>query len=614
MKKNNHEEKGNWLQRLITKLIVLNPPYFGYKSDYESINNFKNKLIFIEKEKNKNSSDNYIPCLFFRNPSSSNYLIYFHGNSEHIFQIEHYGLDFRSYLDMNVIMVEYPGYSIYFNNKIDSKSIFSDSEIVFNWIKNKFKVDNDQIFVCGRSLGTSTAIYLSSKVNPKALFLISAFTSIKNIGKDYNASIFLEQIFNSYRYITDIKCPILFIHGKKDSLINYTHSVELYLEINKVNKCVDMQLNENMTHNDFTLKEDIINPINTFMEKFNLKSNKTVVNISDTELKDLYKMPLSISQIIELVLFDIEKFQPKKSIELKNAIFVLKSIDNDLIFSCGNKILIYNQRNYSLDEEIILNSKNKNVQIKSLFQMNNKDIICGTNTGEIFVYGKHIEHEENNQDMLLDIEEEYNEIKHLTEKGEIYKIDKFSPDKICMLTKNFLNFYDENFNEKNSCPLQSLYTNFVQISEDQIAMLSHDHLAIFKIGENNLEEIHRYNNIETNNFKNILTATHKYIIVGCKNKICLLDYTGDKKIFEFNVEGEINYINKIHDEFLLASTREGKILHINIGKDLVIKEKKFINGQINSLFLKNFKTILFTDDNEIQIWSSPKKEENCAIF
>ena len=185
MKKNNHEEKGNWLQRLITKLIVLNPPYFGYKSDYESINNFKNKLIFIEKEKNKNSADNYIPCLFFRNPSSSNYLIYFHGNSEHIFQIEHYGLDFRSYLDMNVIMVEYPGYSIYPYQDPDSNVFFDNTIIVYDWIKDKFKAEDDQIFVCGRSLGTGSAIYLSSKRNPKALFLISAFTSLKNIGKDF---------------------------------------------------------------------------------------------------------------------------------------------------------------------------------------------------------------------------------------------------------------------------------------------------------------------------------------------------------------------------------------------------------------------------------------------
>ena len=31
------EEKGNWLQHLVTKAIILKPPYFGSKSDYEYI-------------------------------------------------------------------------------------------------------------------------------------------------------------------------------------------------------------------------------------------------------------------------------------------------------------------------------------------------------------------------------------------------------------------------------------------------------------------------------------------------------------------------------------------------------------------------------------------------
>ena len=35
------EEKGNWLQHLVTKAIILSPPYFGSKSDYESLSNFK---------------------------------------------------------------------------------------------------------------------------------------------------------------------------------------------------------------------------------------------------------------------------------------------------------------------------------------------------------------------------------------------------------------------------------------------------------------------------------------------------------------------------------------------------------------------------------------------
>ena len=50
--------------------------------------------------------------------------------------------------------------------------------------KWKFKVKDEQIFVCGRSLGTACAIFLSSQKHPKAMILISAFTSIKDIGKE----------------------------------------------------------------------------------------------------------------------------------------------------------------------------------------------------------------------------------------------------------------------------------------------------------------------------------------------------------------------------------------------------------------------------------------------
>ena len=74
MMNNNVEdiEKGNWLQHIITKLFVLNPPSFESKTDYETISKFKNKLIFIERNINYQSENNYIPCLFYRNPTSSN--------------------------------------------------------------------------------------------------------------------------------------------------------------------------------------------------------------------------------------------------------------------------------------------------------------------------------------------------------------------------------------------------------------------------------------------------------------------------------------------------------------------------------------------------------------
>ena len=606
-------EKGNWLQHIITKLFVLNPPSFESKPDYETIAKFKNKLIFIEKNINNQLENNYIPCLFYRNPTSSNYLIYFHGNNEHLFQIEFYGLDFRSYLDMNVIIVEYPGYSIYPYEDPDSKTIFYNAIIVYDWVKQKFNIKDEQIFVCGRSLGTSPAIYLSSKRNPKALFLVSAFTSLKNIGKDLWVSYFVEEIFNSYRYITNVHCPILFIHGKKDSLINYKHSIELSDEMKRSNNCVDLILHDNMTHNEFALKEDIIFPIKDFIYKYNLRSNEINIELSDDELKNLYKIPLSISKKVESVLFEINNFKFTKKIDQRNAKFAMKSMDNNIIFTSGSKILIFNQRNYELDEEIDINMNNINnikEKINILFQMKNKNIICGTNLGNIIIFEKDFE------------TEEYKEIIRMDLEAEIYKIESFYPNLICILTKNSILFYDELLNEKkprNIIKMESVYFNFVQISKEHLAMLSYDHLVIYQIKENQLEKIKTYNNINLHNYNNNLILTNKYIIIGGAKYIYYLDYTKDIKtenIKKRMVNGNINYIYEIHDEFFLASTREGIIMQVNINNNiLAIKENNFLVNQINSIFMKNYKTLLFTDDNYIQIWNNPYNNTSmCNIF
>ena len=144
------EERGNWFQKIITDKIILCNPSLK-KNDFKKIMyDFSDKLIFIKKNDEANSDNDYIPCLFYRKKESNNFLIYFHGNSENIFQIENYGLDFRSYLEMNVILVEYPGYFIESNDRSNPNIFFENSLIVFDWIKSTFKVSDNQIFVCFR--------------------------------------------------------------------------------------------------------------------------------------------------------------------------------------------------------------------------------------------------------------------------------------------------------------------------------------------------------------------------------------------------------------------------------------------------------------------------------
>lgn len=572
------EERSWGISKFITDYFILKPPKFK-DEDYEAISKFKNHLIFIP------SRENYIPCLFYRHPKSPNFFIHFHGNFEHMFQIEYYGLDFRSHLEMNVIIVEYPGYSIYDNENPDPNLIFENACIIYDWIINTFKVKKDQIFVCGRSLGTSPAIFLASHREVQSLFLISAFTSLNKIGEDKSIGWLLEDIFKSYNYIKKVNCFTLLIHGKKDPLINYKHSQELKEELEKNNSSikVEIHLGEDNNHNNFYLRNDIIKPIQQFLNKYNLKSNDILIDIKDEQIKKFYKIPTSLSKKIESIFFKIEDFKLFKDIKVTNASILMNLFDNRIAVVNGASILIYNQKNYSLDEKIELKERNQMLEITSLFQMKNENLVCGTNTGNIILY------------KYDNISEMYKEIKAIKYQiqNEIYKIDQFCEGLICVLSKDGITIYDDiDINKKNYIQLNILYYDFVHISGNQIAMLNENYLSIFEINQNEGIIIHSQK-IETIYKKNVLIATNKYLILGGRKYFYILDHSLNimqKK--EKPLYGNINCIQKIHDEFFLASTDEGSILQITIEKKnnipiLEIKSKNFISKKINSLILKN---------------------------
>ena len=98
------------MKKYVTETFVLNSPTF----QFSNIDKFKNEIIYIKKDK-----ENYIPCLFIQEFNQCNkFLIIFHGNNEDIFELEMAAGIFREELKMNVIVFEYPGYSIYFSKKI----------------------------------------------------------------------------------------------------------------------------------------------------------------------------------------------------------------------------------------------------------------------------------------------------------------------------------------------------------------------------------------------------------------------------------------------------------------------------------------------------------------
>jgi hypothetical protein len=143
--------------------------------DYHMIKIYNDELIYIPS--NDEKENYYIPCLFLKNKisqNSKNFVIFFHGNAEDIFLSREMASGLLEKINMNIIVVEYPGYSIY-KGEPDADIILKNTLIVYDFVKKTFKLEDKNIFIFGRSIGTGPAVYLASVRKPNSLLLVSSF-------------------------------------------------------------------------------------------------------------------------------------------------------------------------------------------------------------------------------------------------------------------------------------------------------------------------------------------------------------------------------------------------------------------------------------------------------
>jgi len=199
----------------------------------------------------------------------------------------------RNTLPYNTVAIEYPGYSLYYKEK-SAASIEADSVIVFDYFVRVLGIDPKDIVVCGRSIGSGPAVYLSAKRNPSALILISPFKSIRETAGSILGlfKFIVADRFKNIEIIPEVTCPLLFIHGQKDNLIPYEHSIEMS---QKTGGPYELVLPEEMDHNDFNLYDDFLEPISNFLKRHNLliQSNKEKIVLD----KEAFEVPEYIIDI-----------------------------------------------------------------------------------------------------------------------------------------------------------------------------------------------------------------------------------------------------------------------------------------------------------------------------
>eukprot|EP00344_Euplotes_crassus_P007281 CAMPEP_0196999336 /NCGR_PEP_ID=MMETSP1380-20130617/4556_1 /TAXON_ID=5936 /ORGANISM="Euplotes crassus, Strain CT5" /LENGTH=258 /DNA_ID=CAMNT_0042416243 /DNA_START=140 /DNA_END=916 /DNA_ORIENTATION=+ len=191
-----------------------------------------------------------------QDPKSSPTIIFFHANAGNIgFRLPNIvGLVKKS--EVNVLIVGYRGYG-HSQGKPTEADLKMDTQSVFDWALEHEQINNDKIYLFGRSLGGAVATYLASKTQDKikGLILENTFTSIPDmvdhIFKYLSAlkGLILRIEWNSLELIKELKVPILFISGQADQLIPPFQMQTLYSNAKKSVKTEMMEI-EHGTHNE----------------------------------------------------------------------------------------------------------------------------------------------------------------------------------------------------------------------------------------------------------------------------------------------------------------------------------------------------------------------------
>ncbi|KAM3130068.1 hypothetical protein pb186bvf_017866 [Paramecium bursaria] len=231
------------------------------------------ELIFIESEKNDSwlkcaPTIRKVPVLLVKNTTqTSKYILYFHSNSEDIFICYQYFQPLLN-MDVNLILVEYPGYGIYKGHSACADTVSEDAIAVYQYFINMRKIKPTNITVMGRSMGTGPACLIASQFKPAALILISGFSSLADVTEHIVGSVLgklVKDRFNNKEIINSVTSPMLTIHGLKDELIPFQQS-KLLLSMAK-SRVKQYHFSDEMTHNQFDIQFDIMMPLKNFLTK-----------------------------------------------------------------------------------------------------------------------------------------------------------------------------------------------------------------------------------------------------------------------------------------------------------------------------------------------------------
>ncbi|MGI8670300.1 MAG: alpha/beta hydrolase [Aridibacter sp.] len=233
--------------------LIFQPQKSFYKDD--------DSIIKIEAENGEKISAKY-----FQNKDAEFTILFSHGNAEDIGISTPFFEELRD-AGFSVLAYDYRGYGTSDGTPSEQNS-YKDIKAAYEYLTEHLKIPPNKIIIHGRSLGGAVSVNLASREKCGGLIVESSFISAFRVLTSYKLLPFDK--FESINKIKNVKCPILIIHGKRDSIIPFWHGEALFEAANepKFSLWVDEANHNNLFQ---TSRNNYLRAIQDFSAEINSK-------------------------------------------------------------------------------------------------------------------------------------------------------------------------------------------------------------------------------------------------------------------------------------------------------------------------------------------------------
>ncbi|OGT06327.1 MAG: hypothetical protein A2X78_02260 [Gammaproteobacteria bacterium GWE2_37_16] len=203
-------------------LFIIQAHFFADRVIYApAISSYQDTALII---KLKTKDDTTISALYLANKNAKYTILFSHGNGEDL----NYSIPFLQVWHdhgFSVFAYDYHGYGTS-SGKPTEEHVYADVEAAYNYLVQNLHVPPEKIIAYGHSIGAAVNIELATHRPLAGLIVQSAFVDAFRVLTKIPLIPFPK--YNNIKKIKQITCPILFIHGTHDEIVDFWHAEKLY--------------------------------------------------------------------------------------------------------------------------------------------------------------------------------------------------------------------------------------------------------------------------------------------------------------------------------------------------------------------------------------------------